>query len=136
MNVERLNAAAEVEFLPVAKRNVNTLASRNGFLGRYFYFLMSLVMSGLVVWGFSKTVDQSLFHAATPRPTVLWVHGAAFSGWMVLFIVQSGLVRIRRVSVHRLLGWFGAALAALMIGLGLTTAVVMTRFDTFMLHQP
>lgn len=37
------------------------------FLSRYFYFSMSLVMAGLVVWGFSKTVDTNLFHANPPR---------------------------------------------------------------------
>jgi hypothetical protein len=33
------------------------------------------------------------------------------------------------------LGWFGAGLAAVMVVVGFTIAVVMTRFDTFVLHQ-
>jgi hypothetical protein len=53
------------------------------FLSRYFYLCMSLVMAGLVVWGFSRTVDASLFHASPPRPLLLWMHGAAFSTWVV-----------------------------------------------------
>ena len=105
------------------------------FLSRYFYFSMSLVMTALVVWGFSHTVDQNLFHAKPAKPLLLWMHGAAFSTWMVLFIVQSGLVRIRRVSVHRTLGWFGAALAAVMIVLGFAVSIVMSRFDITVLHQ-
>jgi hypothetical protein len=105
------------------------------FLSRYFYFCMSLVMAGLVVWGFSKTVDASLFHAKPPRPLLLWMHGAAFSTWVVFFIAQSALVRVRQVSVHRTLGWFGAGLATVMVGLGFTIAVVMTRFDAYVLHQ-
>lgn len=105
------------------------------FLSRYFYFCMSLVMAGLVVWGFSRTVDASLFHANPRRPLLLWMHGAAFSTWIVFFIAQSALVRVRKVSWHRLLGWFGAGLATLMVGLGLTVAVVMTRFDVLVLHQ-
>jgi len=44
-------------------------------------------------------------------------------------------VRTRKVSVHRALGWFGATLAALMVVLGIAVAVVMTRFDTVVLHQ-
>lgn len=96
---------------------------------------MSLVMAGLVVWGFSRTVDASLFHANPRRPLLLWMHGAAFSTWIVFFIAQSALVRVRKVSWHRLLGWFGAGLATLMVGLGLTVAVVMTRFDVLVLHQ-
>lgn len=107
----------------------------NALLSRYFYLCMSLVMAGLVVWGFSRTVNNNLFHADPPRPWLLWLHGAAFSTWILFFIAQSALVRVREVRVHRTLGWFGAALAALMVGLGLRIAVVMTRFNTTILHQ-
>jgi len=105
------------------------------FLRRYFYFGMGLVMSALVVAGFSRTVDHGLIHANPPRPLLLWIHGAAFSMWMAFYVLQSALVRVHKVSVHRLLGWFGAALAATMVPLGLTVSVVMTRFDVFVLHQ-
>jgi hypothetical protein len=96
---------------------------------------MSLVFAGLVVWGFNRTVDANLLHAKPPRPVLLWIHGAAFSTWVVFFIAQSALVRVRKVSVHRTLGWFGAGLAALMVGLGVTIAVVMARVDAVVLQQ-
>jgi len=96
---------------------------------------MSLALAGLVVLGFSRTVNANLFHANPPRPLLLWIHGAAFSTWMVFFVAQSLLVRVRKVSIHRLLGWFGAGLATVMVVLGFTIAVVMTRFDAFVLQQ-
>jgi FtsH-binding integral membrane protein len=99
------------------------------FLGRQFYFCMALLMAGLSVWGFSQTVDARLLHAKPPRPLLLWFHGAAFSAWIVLFIAQSALVRVRKVSVHRTLGWFGAALAATMVASSFSVSVVMVRFD-------
>jgi hypothetical protein len=105
------------------------------FLSRYFYLCMSLIFAALVLLGFSRTVNANLFRANPPRPLLLWMHGTAFSTWVVFFIAQSALVRVRKVSVHRLLGWFGAGLAAVMVVLGLTTAVVMTRFDVSVLHQ-
>jgi hypothetical protein len=105
------------------------------FLSRYFYLSMSLVMAGLVVWGFSRTVDSNLFHAKPPRPVLLWFHATAFSTWIVFFILQATLVRTHKVSVHRFLGWFGAALAATMVVLGCTVAIVMARFDGGVLHQ-
>jgi hypothetical protein len=105
------------------------------FLGRYFYLCMSLVLAALVILGFSRTVNASLFHASPPRPLLLRMHGVAFTTWVVFFIAQSALVRAKKVSVHRLLGWFGAGLAAVMVVLGFTTAVVMTRFDTVVLQQ-
>jgi len=105
------------------------------FLSRYFYLCMSLVLAALVILGFSRTVNANLFHARPPRPLLLWIHGVAFSTWIVFFIAQSALVRARKVSVHRALGWFGAGLAMLMVFLGVAVAVVMTRFDTVVLQQ-
>jgi len=61
-------------------KEASTTKPLKTFLGQYFYLCMSLVMAGLVVWGFSRTVDANLFHAKPPRPWLLWVHGAAFSG--------------------------------------------------------
>ena len=92
-------------------------------------------MAGLVVWGFSRTVNANLLHASPPRPLLLWIHGAAFSTWVMFFIVQSTLVRVHKVSWHRFLGWFGAGLATVMVPLGVTIAIIMARFDTAVLHQ-
>jgi len=115
-------------------KEASTTKPLKAFLSRYFYLSMSLVLATLVVAGFSRTVNANLLHASPPRPLLLWIHGAAFSTWLVFFIAQSALVRARRVSVHRLLGWFGAGLATLMVVLGFTIAVVMARFDTVALH--
>jgi hypothetical protein len=65
---------------------------------------------------------------------LLWFHGAAFTAWIGLYIAQSALVRLHRVSVHRALGWFGAALAASMVISGFLVSVVMMRFDITVLH--
>jgi hypothetical protein len=97
---------------------------------------MSLLFATIVVVGFSKTVDQNLSHAAIPRPFLLWIHGAAFSAWIAFYILQSALVRTRNVKVHRFMGWIGAGLAALMVGLGFIIAVIMGHFDAVTLHQP
>lgn len=96
---------------------------------------MSLLLAAIVVAGFQRTVNDNLFHPAVPRPFLLWIHGAAFAGWVTFFIYQSTLVRIHKVSWHRFSGWFGAALATVMVPLGTTTAIVMARFDTVQLHQ-
>ena len=118
-----------------AKKETSTTSQFKTFLSRYFYFTMALVMSGIVVAGFRRTVSANLLHANPPRPGLLWMHGTAFSAWMIFFIAQSGLVRVRKVSWHRFLGWFGTGLAAVMVVLGCVIAVVMTRFDTVQLHQ-
>ena len=109
-------------------------ASRYRLLDNYFYFAMSLLIAAIVVAGFSRTVNQNLFHPAVPRPFLLWIHAAAFTLWIVFFILQSALVRVRKVKWHRLLGWFGAGLAAVMVPLGFTIAIVMGRFDKHIMH--
>ncbi len=117
------------------EKEASTTNALKTFLSRYFYFCISLMFAALVILGFSRTVNANLFHANPSRPWLLWLHGVAFSTWIVFFIAQSALVRARKVSVHRLLGWFGASLAAVMVVVGFTIAVVMTRFDAVVLQQ-
>lgn len=128
-------AVRDAAFAARIEKQVSTTARLKAFVSRYFYFCMSLVMTALVVWGFSHTIEASLLRAKPPRPLLLWIHGIAFAAWLGFFILQSALVRVRKVGVHRLLGWFGAALATAMVILGFTVSIVMTRFDMAVLHQ-
>jgi hypothetical protein len=103
-------------------------------LDRYFYFCMSLLIAVVVMYGFSHTVRKNLIHPAAPRPFILYVHAAVFSGWVIFFILQSTLVRTNNVALHRRTGWFGAALGVAITALGFATAVVMGRVNIF--HVP
>ena len=111
-------AIGNATFAARIEKEAGTTNPLKTFLSRYFYFCMSLLLAGLVVWGFSRTVDTNLFHANPARPMLLWMHATAFSTWVVFFILQSALVRTRKISVHRFLGWFGAGLATAMVVLG------------------
>jgi hypothetical protein len=97
-------------------------------LEKYFYFFMSLVIAGVVAYGFSHTVEQNLIHPAVPRPVVLYFHAAVFGGWVLFYILQSALVRSNNVRLHRRTGWFGVALGMVIPVLGISTAVTMARF--------
>jgi hypothetical protein len=103
-------------------------------LDRYFYFFMSLLFVAVIAYGFSFTIDKNLIHPAVPRPWILYVHAFVFPGWLVFFILQSTLVRSRKVQWHRRLGWFGVALGTLIPIVGVSTAIVMGRFNTASLH--
>jgi hypothetical protein len=127
--------AEHVGLAAFREKGTNPILQVKGLVNRYFYFCMSLLFAALVMWGFSRTINDNLFHAAVPRPLLLWIHGAAFSGWVVFFIAQSTLVRIGKVSWHRLFGWFGAGLAMVMVPLGVAIAIIMARFDTIQLRQ-
>jgi hypothetical protein len=100
----------------------------------YFYFFMSLLIAGVVVYGFSHTVDHFLIHAVPVRPWILYMHGVVFSAWVLFFIVQSALVRVRKVRIHRTLGWFGVGLGTIIPVLGLSTAITMDRFNIAHFH--
>lgn len=104
-------------------------------LDRYFYFFMSLLVAATVIYGFSHTINDNLLHPTVPRPTLLAFHAACFSAWVAFFIFQSALVRTHNVRIHRLTGWFGAALGAAMIVLGYSIAIVMARFKFHTLHD-
>ena len=103
-------------------------------LGQYFYLFMSLLIAAIVFSVFSRTIDRRLIHAVPVRPWVLYLHGVVFFGWVIFFIVQSALVRVHKVKVHRTLGWFGVALGVVIPVLGMWTSITMDRFEYFHLH--
>jgi hypothetical protein len=130
-------ATEQVVLAATAKQSGARKASAfSRFLIKYFYLSMSLLIAAVVVFGFSHTVDQNLIHATPPRPWILWVHGAVFSGWLIFFVFQAALVRTHHVKLHRRTGWFGAGLGVLIPVLGIWTAIVMDRFQVIQLHLP
>jgi hypothetical protein len=106
-----------------------------GLYEKYFYFSMSLLITAVVICGFSQTVKAKLIHAVPPRPFVLYVHGAVFFGWVLFFILQSALVRTRMVQWHKRIGWFGVGLGLAVFVVGVSTAVIMARFNRIILHS-
>ena len=79
---------------------------------RIFHTGMAIACLITVFLGFGPTYFFKPFQASPPLSTLLHVHGLMFTTWLVLLIVQSGLVRADRVDVHKRLGIFGAVLAA------------------------
>jgi hypothetical protein len=109
--------------------------THDGLLSKYFYFWMSLLIAGVVAYGFNFTIEQNLIHPAVPRPFLLYVHAAVFTGWLIFFILQTALIRTRNVLVHRRVGWFGAVMGGSMVLLGVSTAITMARFNMTQLHH-
>jgi len=102
-----------------------------GAYDRVFYSGMAIAMAAIVFVGFAPTYYLRGV-SGSPPPTVsgattlsplAHLHGALFTGWVVLFIVQTALVAASRVKVHRRLGVAGAVLAAAMVVVGATTAI-------------
>jgi hypothetical protein len=117
-----------VETLAVAERKV---AARAGVAGRrrerLFYTGMAVAFVVTVFAGFARTYYLRPFFESKPLVTLLRLHGLVFTTWILLFVVQTALVAKRRTDVHRRLGVAGAALAGLMILVGVTTALVRAK---------
>ena len=112
---------------PPASRSAASGAGRHD---RLFYGGMAAALGLTVFAGFARTYYLRLF-AGGPKATLtggpftalVHVHGALFTAWVLLFIVQTALVASRRVAVHRRLGLAGAVLAAAMVVAGTILAI-------------
>ena len=75
---------------------------------------MTFLLLATVVIGFAPIFCLAgVFRAPLPSPMV-HVYGAVFSSWMLLLLVQTGLISAKRVSWHRSLGLAGFLLARVM----------------------
>ena len=100
-----------------------------GAYDRVFFGAMALIMALTVLVGFGQTYYFRLMSGTattitggsiTPR---LHLHGVVFTAWVLLFLLQTALIGIRRVRLHRRLGYASIALAVTMIVVGLRTAI-------------
>ena len=90
---------------------------------RIFFGAMAILLCIVVVIGFSPTYfGAGMLRAPLPSP-ILHVHGAAFTLWMILFLVQSALISARRIHWHRTLGTIAFCLPPIMVVLGFIAAI-------------
>ena len=90
-----------------------------------FFPAMSLVVLAVVVYGFAESYFLAGMVRAKLPNALVHFHGALFVSWILLLIVQTALVVVRKVRWHIALGVLGLILPPLMIGFG-----VLTVFDS------
>lgn len=90
---------------------------------RLFFSTMVLLILATVLFGFAKTYFLAGMVAAPLPNKLIHFHGAVFTIWIVLLIVQTALISAKQVKVHRSLGMFGFGWSVLMLGLGFFAAV-------------
>jgi hypothetical protein len=88
---------------------------------------MIVVLWATVLFGFARTYFLAGMVRAPLPNRLIHIHGAAFTLWMVLLLVQTGLITIRKVQWHRTLGLVGFGLAVVMVVLGLLAATDALR---------
>ena len=95
----------------------------NRTVERAFFAAMAVLLCLVVVIGFSPTYfGAGFFKAPLPSP-ILHLHGAVFTLWMILYLVQSALISARRIAWHRTLGTIAFCLPPLMIVIGVIAAL-------------
>ncbi len=95
----------------------------NRTVERVFYSGMAILLCVCVYIGFSPTYFQAgMMRAPLPSP-ILHIHGAVFTLWMLLFVVQAALISARRVKWHRSFGSVAFCLPPIMIVLGVMAAI-------------
>ncbi len=93
-----------------------------------FYSALAIVMALCVFIGFAPSYYMKAHFGVPPVLTpVLQFHGAVFTLWIVLLVLQTQLVANNRARVHRQLGVAGAVVAVLMTVLA--AAVPITRLQ-------
>ena len=98
---------------------------------------MSLLMLLIVLVGFAPNYFlRGAIFAHLPS-LLVHLHGAVFSTWIVLFVIQSSLISAGNIRLHRKLGVLGGVIAGLMMVLGvlapfgtLRRAAVLPSFFT------
>jgi hypothetical protein len=96
----------------------SNLVKRRVQTERYFFAVMAVLIFASVFLGFAKSYFLAgMFRAHLPS-LVIHIHGAVFTSWILLLIVQTLLVSARRVDIHRRLGMFGFGLACVMVVMG------------------
>jgi hypothetical protein len=84
-----------------------------------FYFWIVLVMAVFVFGGFSlAALERYVTNDPTQMPPVVHLHGVTFISWMTLLMVQTYLINVKNVVLHRSLGTFGIALGTAVLFTG------------------
>jgi hypothetical protein len=100
-------------------------------LGRFFHLAAALALIALMVTGFHRFFFEGRAYPnrelTPPIRTLIIVHAAAMSGWMLVFLTQSILILSGKRRLHARLGKFAAVLAAAIVVLGLKLGVEAAR---------
>jgi len=113
----------------LSREAIRSATRSRGWSDGWFFFWFAWLIAAVVAYGFAHTISENLLRAAIPRPTILWVHASVFFCWIGLFILQTTLIRSRRVHWHRRFGPAFLVLGAMMPLIGIATALAMARFD-------
>jgi hypothetical protein len=96
---------------------------------RAFYAGYGLLALAAVFIGFGTTYALPMARGTFVAPATVHLHGALCLAWVLLFILQTFLVRARRTPLHRSLGLAAIPIAVGILVSGMATAAWATERD-------
>jgi hypothetical protein len=105
--------------------NLSVAGTRQGT--RRFYVGVAIAVLITVFLGFSRSYFLKGYFGTPELRLHVHIHGLVFTSWVLLFLAQTTLVATGRTDLHRKLGVGGAVLAALLLIVGTTTAVLRVK---------
>ncbi len=110
---------------------MTALANDKGRGERLFFTAMAVLLAISVFLGFARTFYLApLFPGAqelAPPEPFFFFHGAVFTAWIIVLLIQVWLVRAGDIGMHRKLGVIGAVVAVAVFLTGMIGAVVAAQ---------
>ena len=109
-------------------------------LERAFSLVMTLICLATVVAGFGRSFFFLPLHDGPPAyaapERVFLLHGAVFALWPLLLVAQAGFVSAGAFPVHRVMGKAGAALALVVVVVGVLASLYAANRPTGFVDVP
>jgi len=96
---------------------------------RYF-FTAACVALAVAIVGFLKTFFVPSVRGTFTAPLIIYVHGGFLFLWTVFFVVQTILIRKKKMKYHRLLGFWSFILVVCVAVSTMATGVYVMKRDT------
>jgi hypothetical protein len=104
-----------------------TNAVRKPRAGGLFFLRIAIAAAVVVFVGFGRTYYLKSFFGMPQFSLLFHLHGALFTAWMLVLVLQAYLVASRRTALHRRTGWIGGLLVVPMLVTGCMAAVAAAR---------
>ncbi len=92
---------------------------------RHFFLKTAVAMAAVIVAGFSLQIVAG--RSSFASPPLVHAHAIIFMGWVVIYVIQNGLVAAGNRAWHRRLGWMATGWIVAMVSLGCLVTLAMVR---------
>ena len=94
---------------------------------RRFFAGMAVAIAVSVFVGFAPTYFLKSYYGTPEISPLVHFHGALFTSWILLFLIQTLLISARRTAVHRRLGWASGVVAIALVAVGFRVAYLFAQ---------